>query len=243
MRNAPRGHGRTERPGCCSASPGWVVCNMHLMNVTPKAVLFDLDGTLHDRAATIRAWLKGHTERHRLPPGYAARFIELDDFGYRPKREVIPQLLRELDVPHDPEALLTDFSQFSLACPAVMPHAHEVLRALRERGVKIGVVTNGWVEAQTACMARAGLTQLVDDVVISKEVGLSKPNPAIYRLSLARLRVDAEHAWFVGDSPRNDVWGPQQVGLRAAYLPTGHPLGDEVPDAVLRDLRDVLHLD
>ncbi|WP_019011711.1 HAD family hydrolase [Deinococcus aquatilis] len=91
-------------------------------------------------------------------------------------------------------------------------------------------------------LERTGLIHLVDDVVISKAVSLSKPNPAIYHLSLEPLQVDAADAWFVGDSPRNDVWGPQQVGLRAAYLPTGHPIGLERPDAVLHDLRDVLNL-
>lgn len=219
-----------------------ILRTIHSMSLNAKAVLFDLDGTLHDRVTTIRQWLAGHLVRHHLPASYAARFIELDDFGYRPKREVIPQLLRELEIDHDAELLFTDFTQHSLACPAVMPHAHEVLRALRARGVKVGVVTNGWVEAQTACLDRTGLAPLVDDVVISKGVGLSKPDPAIYRLSLERLQVDANDAWFVGDSPLNDVWGPQQVGLRAAYLPTGHPIGVEQPDAVLRDLRDVLSL-
>lgn len=207
-----------------------------------KAVLFDLDGTLHDRPATLRAWLVGHLERHSLPARYAERFTDLDDLGYRPKRELLPGLVRELGLPHDPEALLADFSATFLAAPVPMPHAHTVLRELRAHGLRIGVVTNGWVEAQTACLNGCGLAALVDDAVISQEVGLSKPDPAVYRLALSRLGVSAADAWFVGDSPRNDVWGPQQVGLRAAYLPTGHALKGETPDAVLRDLRDVLRL-
>ncbi|EYB66736.1 CbbY/CbbZ/GpH/YieH family hydrolase [Deinococcus phoenicis] len=181
-------------------------------------------------------------ERHGLPGGYAERFTVLDDFGYRPKREVLPQLVRELGLPHDPEVLLADFSEHSLAAPVPMPHALDVLQELRARGLRVGVVTNGWVEAQTTCLERTGLAPLTDDVVISKGVGLSKPAPAIYELALARLGVNAADTWFVGDSPRNDVWGPQQVGLRAAYLPTGHGLSGERPDAVLRDLRDVLRL-
>lgn len=186
--------------------------------------------------------MAGHVKRHGLPAGYAARFTELDDFGYRPKREIMPQLVRELGLTHDPDALLADFSEYSLAAPVPMPHAHDLLRELRTRGLRIGVVTNGWVEAQTRCLEGTGLAPLVDDVVISKGVGLSKPDPAIYALALARLGVGAADAWFVGDSPHNDVWGPQQIDLRAAYLPTGHALAGETPDAVLRDLRDVLAL-
>lgn len=180
-------------------------------------------------------------DRHLLPAGYAERFTELDDLGYRSKREVIPQLVREFGLAHDPETLFADFwTHLDDARP--MPYAHAVLRELRGRGVRLGIVTNGWKEAQTRCLGACGLAGLVDDVVISKAVGLSKPDPAIYTLALTRLGVEAGDTWFVGDSPRNDIWGPQQVGLRAAYLPTGHPLKGERPDAVLGDLRDVLHL-
>ena len=206
-----------------------------------RAVLFDLDGTLHDRPGTVRHWLEGHTRRFGLGAGYAARFLELDDFGYRSKRLVFPQLVREFALDLAPDVLFADFDT-ALDHARPMPHAHEVLGALRARGLKVGIVTNGWVDAQTRCLNRCDLTGRVDDVVISRAVGLSKPDPRIYALALERLGVQAAETWFVGDSPRNDVAGPQTAGLRAAFLPTGHALNGERPDAVLRDLRDVLSL-
>lgn len=208
-----------------------------------RAVLFDLDGTLHDRNATVQVWLGGHVERLGLPTGYAQRFTELDDYGYRPKREVFPVLIQEFDLLHESEQLFKDFSAHLLTAPALMPYTVDMLGELRAAGIRIGVVTNGWKDVQTACLEGCGLWPLVDDVVISKEVGLSKPDPRIYTLALERLGVSAAETWFVGDSPKNDVWGPQQVGIRAAFLPTGHALNGERPDALLRDLRDVLRLD
>lgn len=205
------------------------------------AVLFDLDGTLHDRAATLRAWLAEHTRQFDLPDTYAPRFLELEDHGYRPKAQVIPQLVQELGLPHDPQTLLDTYAHH-VRHAVPMPHAHTVLRELRARGVRTGIVTNGWEDLQRTCADRCGLTDLTDDLVISRAVGLSKPDPAIYQLALNRLGVSAQHTWFVGDSPRNDIAGPQAVGLRAAWLPTTHPLQGEVPDAVLGDLRDVLGL-
>ncbi|ANE42986.1 HAD family hydrolase [Deinococcus puniceus] len=212
--------------------------------MTPvRAVLFDLDGTLHDRNATVQSWLSGHMERFGLPAGYAERFTELDDFGYRAKREVFPDLIGEFGLLHDSEQLFQDFATHFLTAPALMPYAVNALDELRAAGIRIGVVTNGWKDVQTACLEGCGLRPLVDDVVISKEVGLSKPDPRIYTLALERLGVSAAETWFVGDSPKNDVWRPQQVGMRAAFLPTGHALNGETPDAVLRDLRDVLRLE
>ncbi len=207
-----------------------------------RAVFFDLDGTLSDRNAAIRHWLARHVERFGLPAAYGPRFLELDDFGYRPKSEVMPQLVQELGLPHDPADLLAVFSTRAFAAPVPMLHAYAVLDELRSRGVKLGIVTNGWVEAQTQTLRGLDLPRRVDDVVISRAVGLSKPDPRIYRLALERLGVEASACWFVGDSPRNDVWGAQQVGMKAAFLPTGHALNGEKPDAALRDLRDVLTL-
>lgn len=207
-----------------------------------KAALFDLDGTLHDRSATLRRWLGEHTARFDLPQGYAPRFLELDDFGYRNKSSVIPQLVEEFSLTHDPQMLLADFSDRAFVMPQAMPHAPAVLRELRGRGVKTGIVTNGWVELQTLVLQSLNLFELVDDVVISKAVGLSKPDPRIYELALQRLGVQASEAWFVGDSPQNDVWGPQQVGLKTAFLQTGHALKDEQPEVILGDLREVLSL-
>ncbi|MFB9993082.1 HAD family hydrolase [Deinococcus oregonensis] len=205
--------------------------------------MFDLDGTLHDRNATLQAWLSGHVQRFGLPAEYAERLTKLDDFGYRPKREVFPLLIQELGLGHNSEQLLQDFATHFLTVPALMPNAVAVLDELQAAGIKIGVVTNGWKDVQTACLQGCGFWPLIDDVVISEEVGLSKPDPRIYTLALERLGVTAAETWFVGDSPKNDVWGPQRVGMRAAFLPTGHALNGETPDAVLRDLRDVLLLD
>lgn len=208
----------------------------------PDAIFFDLDGTLSDRNTAVRHWLAGHLRKFDLPEAYGPRFLELDDFGYLSKRVVMPQLVAELGLSHDPAELLADFSAHAFAAPVPLPHAYAVLDELRSRGVKLGIVTNGWVEAQRQTLSGLDLPRRVDDVVISEAVGLSKPDPRIYRLALERLGVEASRCWFVGDSPRNDVWGPQQVGLRAAFLQTGHALGDERPEVTLRDLRGALTL-
>ncbi len=107
-----------------------------------KAVLFDLDGTLHDRNTTVSRWLEGHTRRFALPATYVARFLELDDFGYRPKSEVMPLLVREFGLAHPAQALLDDFSDHAFTHPVLMPHAHEILAELRGRGVSYGFRLN-----------------------------------------------------------------------------------------------------
>ena len=213
------------------------------MSAAPRAVLFDLDGTLHDRAESVRRYLKGHARRFEVPEGYAARWLELDDLGYRPKREVFSELVAGFGLNHEVEKLLQDYSDHAWNDVARMPHALEVLTELRRRGVRVGVVTNGWTVKQLECIRGLKLEELIGDVIVSEAVGLRKPDPAIFHLALSRLGVSAQNAWYVGDSPQNDVAGPQAAGLRAALVPGGHELPPEiVPDAVLKDLRGVLAL-
>jgi putative hydrolase of the HAD superfamily len=208
-----------------------------------RAALFDLDGTLHDRAETVRRYLAGHVARFGLPDGYPERWTKLDDLGYRSKSEVFPQLVAEFGLEHDPQVLLQDFSEYAWKDVALMPHAREVLEELRRRGLKLGIVTNGWSEKQLQALDGLGLTHLFDDVVVSEAVGLRKPDPAIFGLALSRLDVSAEEAVYVGDSPLNDIAGPQSAGMKAALFPGGHALPAHIrPDWALRDLRGVLDI-
>ncbi|MFC4455788.1 HAD family hydrolase [Deinococcus sonorensis] len=204
-------------------------------------MLFDLDGTLHDRAETVRRYLSGHVRRFPVPEGYAERFILLDDFGYVSKRRVFEQLVQDFRLDHGVEALLQDYDDHAWNDLGRMPHTQQVLAALRARGLRLGVVTNGWTVKQRECLTGLALTEAFDVVVISEEAGCRKPDPPIYRRALEGLGLSAAEVLFVGDSPLNDVQGPQQAGMRAAWLPTSHPLPEGVtPEFVLADLRDVV---
>ena len=89
------------------------------------------------------------------------------------------------------------------------------MRALKERGLKLGVVSNTYqrgavLEAQ---LTEAGASPYIDVAVFSSEMGLRKPHPSLFQTPLAELGVAPEEAVFVGDTPELDVTGPQRVGM------------------------------
>jgi len=87
-----------------------------------------------------------------------------------------------------------------------------------------------------------GVAHLFEAVIISAEVGLRKPNPRIYRQMLEMLRLDASEVLFVGDTPREDVAGPQAVGMRTVWISKGAaavPDGIPQPHFTIRELSEL----
>jgi putative hydrolase of the HAD superfamily len=102
------------------------------------------------------------------------------------------------------------------------------LRELRERGVRLAVVSN-WDCSLPEWLDRADLTPLFDAVVSSAALGSAKPWPAPFEAALHLLGVDPGQAVHVGDSIENDVEGARAAGVRAVLIArTGHaPAGVE----------------
>jgi putative hydrolase of the HAD superfamily len=97
------------------------------------------------------------------------------------------------------------------------PEVPDVLARLRAGGARLAVVSN-WDVSLHDVLERTGLRPLVDAVVISAELGVAKPDPAIFRAALDRLGAPADGAVHVGDSLENDVAGARAAGLEAVLV-------------------------
>jgi putative hydrolase of the HAD superfamily len=117
------------------------------------------------------------------------------------------------------------------------PEVPDVLARLRAGGARLAVVSN-WDVSLHDVLDRTGLQPLVDAVVISAEVGVAKPDPAIFRAALERLGARAEDALHVGDSVEHDVAGARAAGLDAVLVARN---GAAAPDGV-RAVRSLAEL-
>jgi FMN phosphatase YigB (HAD superfamily) len=94
---------------------------------------------------------------------------------------------------------------------------HQILTLLdylRSRNLRLGVISNCLAE-DVAGWARCSLASRFDCAVFSFDVGLAKPDPAIYIEATRRLQVDASQTWFIGDGGSDELTGAMQAGLRA----------------------------
>ncbi len=85
---------------------------------------------------------------------------------------------------------------------------------LRAAGVRVGVLSN-WDLRLRPLLDQLGVLHWVDDAIVSAEVGLEKPDPAIFHLACAHLGARPSHTVHLGDSRRDDLEGALGAGLHA----------------------------
>jgi epoxide hydrolase-like predicted phosphatase len=96
----------------------------------------------------------------------------------------------------------------------------QYLKSLRPN-YRTGILSNAWSNARRLFEESFHLSEAVDEIIISAEVGLAKPDVRIYQLAAYKLGVQPEEAVFVDDMPANVV-GANQAGMRGIRY-TGTP--------------------
>ncbi len=228
-----------------------------------KAVLFDIDDTLFSTTqfARIARWnaVKAMVAAGLdLPEEEVLRELEevIAEFSSNYEHH-FDQLLRRLR----PKALDKVNPAVIVASGVVAYHdtkfrelapfgdVYPLLRALRKAGLRTGVVTHGLTTKQSEKLIRLGLLPYLDSkaIFISEQIGISKPNPKLYKLALRDLGLEAGDVMYVGDSPAHDVGPPQSVGMIGVWARRAARFGlegtDIRPDHIVDDfeqLRDSL---
>jgi HAD superfamily hydrolase (TIGR01509 family) len=189
-------------------------------------ILFDVGYCLMDETPRLRhalAWLTG-----ALPAlGHAVSANDLDA-AYRAacrrpdpaEPSLLVQMLRSLGVPGETTAALRHELPWDAIPLEPYPEAVESLRGLRAEGFRLGVLANQPASAR-ADLDRAGITALCDGVWLSATVGLSKPDPAFFRVALDAWALAPARVAYVGDRPDNDVAPAKTLGLTAVRLRRG----------------------
>jgi putative hydrolase of the HAD superfamily len=214
----------------------------------PDIILFDLDETLCDYATARRRRLaiSFKIALRNIPPGDWPNLDDLIDrsIAIAPHGDAhFPELLSQSGV-DDPEAIAcgrTWFRRHRLHSLTLFPDARSALAAIRANNpaARIGIITNGPADIQREKVTLLGLPPLVDVIVISGEVGVAKPDPAIFTLALDRLAGEVDDAIYLGDAPEVDIGGAKAAGIRAVWMnrdgrsyPAGHPQPDAEVDSL-----------
>jgi len=203
-----------------------------------EAVLFDLDGTLVDSFALIAASF-AHAVREVL--GRDPTEAELYHRWGAPLRAraeaVAPGRAAELARAYE---RYYDAHQDQVA---VFPGVPEMLQALREHEVRLGVVTSKRRHRAVRTLEAVGLADLFDCVVAEEDAIRPKPAPDPVRGALRALGVSPQGAWMVGDAPF-DVLAARSAGVRSVAALWGTREREELlalgPDYVATEPSEVV---
>jgi putative hydrolase of the HAD superfamily len=128
--------------------------------------------------------------------------VMLDRIGVEAHNEVLDRILA---------------SQFAVDAWEPYPDTEPMLRAVRELGLCIGIVSD-WGSNLRGILSGLGLDQYLDFILPSGAVGVAKPNPAFFRMALEAGGAEPHEALMVGDSYRADVHGAWAAGMDALWL-------------------------
>ncbi|UCB43606.1 MAG: HAD family hydrolase [Dehalococcoidales bacterium] len=123
--------------------------------------------------------------------------------------------------------------------------AIDTLQHFRNRGVRLGLVTNGGAEMQRGKLERFGLVPYFDCILIEGEFGAGKPDASVFLHMLKQLDVAASNTWMVGDDLQRDIAGAQALGLftiwvdwRGGGLPESSPVQ---PGLIISNLSELTY--
>lgn len=226
-----------------------------------NTVLFDLDDTLHDDTLTVVEAARESAEM--LCIGRSIDAAELRDTfirvlfsfwqhhdlaGLRPGENVRARMwqaaLSEFGI--DDAALANRAALHFEECRKkhyrIFPEAADTLALLRRCGVRLGLVTNGLRTTHLEKLEILQMRTYFDEIFLSDEVGISKPDPAIFLHACDKLGTAPERAAMVGDRYDKDVVGALRAGLYAVWLRVRNDVRssqDPEPTFVIDRIEDV----
>jgi len=195
---------------------------------------FDCYGTLIDWNGGVRAELErifGDEQADELLVRYHEVEPELQRDGGRSYRAVLTESLRRLGTPPGEEHALAE----SLPAWRSFPEVHGALTGLRQRGWKLGVLSNTDTDYIAASLVQIGVP--FDEVVVAQEIGSYKPGHRHWEEFFARTRAPRDGHVHVGASLYHDVVPCEELGLRCVWINRlGEDAGAHSPTATLTDL-------
>ncbi|HEM5462365.1 TPA: HAD family hydrolase [Streptococcus suis] len=199
-----------------------------------KALIFDVDDTLYDQIQPFERALERHIEvaREQIEPlylsfrRYADEVFEATATGkmslkdshiYRMKHALADFEYQVSDATALAIQIDYDYFQGQIELSPVFP---EIFSWCQAQGIAMGIITNGPYRHQLRKIRTMGLVNWfeLEHVLISGQVGITKPNPAIFQLMEERLGMSGEDICYLGDSFENDVVGAKAANWKAIWF-------------------------
>lgn len=184
-------------------------------NQTILGVIFDLDDTLYSEKQYVRSGYKA-----------VAKLLDNESLAdrlwayFENGKQAIDELLNELGCIDRRNECLAVYREQT---PEIMLYdgVADLILELKNKGIKVGIITDGRVSGQKKKLQALGLDKLVDDIIITDELGgtqFRKPCDIAFRIMQRRWGLPFEQMVYVGDNAEKDFQAPKQLGMKSLYF-------------------------
>ena len=177
-----------------------------------KGVIFDLDDTLYSEKEYVKSGYRAVS--NYLGGEYEKKLWSFFEEG----KPAIDELLKELGRV-DEKAEVLEVYRSHIPSIYLYTGVVEMMAELKEKGIKVGIITDGRPEGQRKKIKALGLK--VDDVIITDELGgaqFRKPCDISFRILVTRWQLNPADVVYVGDNLAKDFQAPQQLGMRSLWF-------------------------
>lgn len=219
----------------------------------PAVVVFDIDGTLMDHAASARtaldAWAAGlgcpTTEKlakawtaaeQRHFAAWRDGQISFAEQRRRRLRDILPILGRPIGSDEDLDQLFTGYLRAYEAAWQPYPDVHECLKTLQATGHRLAILSNGADEQQRKKLSAIGVAHHFSEIFTAESLGVAKPRREAYERTAEALGVAPADCLYVGDDYEVDVAAARGAGWQAIHLDRTDPARECEAIATLKDL-------
>ncbi|MBN2386314.1 MAG: HAD family hydrolase [Anaerolineales bacterium] len=234
------------------------------MTTLPPCLLLDLDDTILDYTASGRCCWRELCQDYAPRIGVEAALLRAairrssDDYWSDPerhrlgrldlptaRRDVLRQALAELQVQQTAlgDEIADAFTLRREEWVTPFPGAIEALQAFQQRGIRMGLVTNGSSEFQRSKIRRFDLARYFETTLIEGEFGTGKPDRRVFQAALQALDASPAETWMVGDDLERDILPAGELGLDTVWVDfEGNSLSAEspaVPGRIVRALAEL----
>lgn len=215
-----------------------------MRSLTWKGICFDLDNTLFSHEEAFKKAIRNSFQTCLVKTKKS--FVSFEEFytifkrnsdrywdqyeskhltGTEYRRKRFTETMKEIGLPATNELadqfhrhyyeVVDDFSE-------PFPGLSELLTYLTDKKIKLGVITNGMKETQWGKVERIGANRWIpkENILVSEEVELVKPDKAIFQMMEASLQISPDELLYIGDSWQHDVIGAMEAGWDAIFLNT-----------------------
>jgi len=194
-------------------------------------IIFDLDNTILDFSDTEERSLKKIIDAYNLPytNETVTTYKEINhDLWRKLEQGIITReqlftsrfalFLETYDIQVDGKKVDAVFSESLGQGYKMMEHAHELMTALKNNGYQLYAGSNGVAEIQWQRMKGAGITHFFEEVFISEEIGVEKPDPQFFDHIFDTLNDHTKEEFLmVGDSLTSDIKGANNAGIDSVW--------------------------